>query len=542
VDVDTFLSLAEFLTGTPVKDVTDTDCACLTGILQDDARAIDCSQFNELLLLVNKDRVSECFFEYFFGEDCQVSTLPSGVEKFQKSAMLCYGNFIHAFRTLARIEHRHDLHCELGEFCRAPGEAINRFQNRSEKLLDIDAIPKIDTPLVGYLSASEILAELERARYLRQQLAAMEELAGANWDPFQEQVLANAGIPERSSLQGLLSRYRARFPDHGVMAFAEDLNGAIEHLEQRDARVQQVRDSATRNQDIYLTWDHMDVYFATSMRKRWEYEDLFDFVHAVMNDEELTPLRLRYFDPTQAFTQNRVNKGLVESLMLKRARCTVYSVQDTDTLGKDSELAATLAQGKTVIAYVPTINVAQRRQQLVQEDPGTIQERLRFVLYADDAFASSIPPEDLTFVREFRELETFEGRRVWRSVPDEAEVGQLRAEYGGEIERLCGIIANSEARIYDRRARTLRNAHPLAIQVNLVTGVANGVLVVRNVPDCAALLRRVLTNSMDFQLVNQVNDRMWYLNEQISGCPFRVVTKDRKLTNCFWNFYRKPVN
>ena len=45
--------------------------------------------------------------------------------------------------------------------------------------------------------------------------------------------------------------------------------------------------------------------------------------------------------------------------------------------------------------------------------------------------------------------------------------------------RLCQIVAASEARIYDRRAGTLMTSHPLGIQVNLATGVANGVLVVR---------------------------------------------------------------
>lgn len=49
----------------------------------------------------------------------------------------------------------------------------------------------------------------------------------------------------------------------------------------------EVRDIATRNQDVYLTWDYMDVYFATSMRKPWEFEDLFDFVQGVMDRDEL---------------------------------------------------------------------------------------------------------------------------------------------------------------------------------------------------------------------------------------------------------------
>src|SRR5207249_585684 len=119
------------------------------------------------------------------------------------------------------------------------------------------------------------------------------------------------------------------------------------------------------------------------------------------------------------------------------AQCTVYSVQDTDTLGKDSELAATLAQGKPVIAFVPTIDVEDRVGVLREEDPGTIQDRLRFVLYADDAFAGSVSGDDLKFVREFRELEIFEGQRIWRSLPDPGLVAQLRQAHGGSIERLC---------------------------------------------------------------------------------------------------------
>ena len=73
--------------------------------------------------------------------------------------------------------------------------------------------------------------------------------------------------------------------------------------------------------------------------------------------------------------------------------------------------------------------------------------------------------------------------------------------------------------------------------MNLDTGVANGVLVVRQVEDCAQLLRRVLTNAMEFTVEEDNQARMWYLREQVSGCIFRVVSKDRKLTNCFWNFY-----
>jgi hypothetical protein len=63
------------------------------------------------------------------------------------------------------------------------------------------------------------------------------------------------------------------------------------------------------------------------------------------------------------------------------------------------------------------------------------------------------------------------------------------------MQRLCRLIVASEKRIYDTRANTLKRFHPLGIQVNLATGVANGVMVVRSVADCAALLRRILTDT-----------------------------------------------
>jgi hypothetical protein len=48
----------------------------------------------------------------------------------------------------------------------------------------------------------------------------------------------------------------------------------------------------------------------------------------------------------------------------------------------------------------------------------------------------------------------------------------------------------------------------------------------------------VVTNALEFEL--RETPAMWYLEERISGCAYRVVPKDRKLTNCFWNFYRRP--
>jgi hypothetical protein len=255
-----------------------------------------------------------------------------------------------------------------------------------------------------------------------------------------------------------------------------------------------------------------------------------------MASDDLTDLNLRYFDPTQAYTDNRINKGLVEALMLKRARCTVYSVQDTDTLGKDSELASTLAQGKPVIAFIPDVDLETRAGQLADEDPATILERLQFVLYADERLAQRLGAEEYDLVGRVQDqLAEYCTRRVWLSLPDEGAASRFRASLGQDLVVFCRLLAKSETAVYDKRAQTLKEAHPLALQVNLATGVANGVLVVRSIPDCAALLRRILLSDMEFTL--EEKDEMWFLRERISGCIYRVVTNDRKLNNCFWNFY-----
>src|SRR4029078_1006660 len=70
-------------------------------------------------------------------------------------------------------------------------------------------------------------------------------------------------------------------------------------------------------------------------------------------ENHLKEIPLRWFDPTQSYDENIIDKGILEGLMLKRAKCTIYMAQESDTLGKDSELASTLAQGKPVIAYIP---------------------------------------------------------------------------------------------------------------------------------------------------------------------------------------------
>ena len=158
---DDFKNLAALLTGTAVKG--ETDDALLNQILSNEHREIDCSQFNELLLLVNKDRLERPFFEKFFGGKCAIADIANGVKRFQTTAMLRYGNFIFAYRTLSKLRAPDQLADELGDLLNEDVEQTQDFKLRSDRVLEVTPIARADTPLVGYLSPKQLVADAEHA-------------------------------------------------------------------------------------------------------------------------------------------------------------------------------------------------------------------------------------------------------------------------------------------------------------------------------------------------------------------------------------------
>lgn len=278
------------------------------------------------------------------------------------------------------------------------------------------------------------------------------------------------------------------------------------------------------------------------MRHKWEFEDVYGFIQDTFAQYSLDDLRgIRYFDPTQSFSDNRIDKGLVEGLTLNRAALTVYLAQETDTLGKDSELAATLAQGKPVIAYVPPID--EKYEQKLPNQPLDFFLKRLYLLQADDAFKKPKCYDDmrekfgddgLTRLGDYVDcLSKYIADRTFYLVGNEDN--EFKSDNSEMFTELCQMLTVAERHYFDGRAYTLQKVHPLAVQVNLRNGVANGVLVVRSAKVCADLIRQILSNSMDFEIANE--EHVAELREKQSKCPFRVVTDDQTLTNSFWNFY-----
>lgn len=282
--------------------------------------------------------------------------------------------------------------------------------------------------------------------------------------------------------------------------------------------LEDIRARGLRNQHAYLVSDHLDVYVATSMRRRHEYVEIAQFTKRLFEQEPLRDLKLRWFDPTLAYCVDRIDKGLAEALMLKRAKCTLYLAQESDTLGKDSELASTLAQGKPVVAYVPSM---------------TEDELRKSVRFLSELYSQSVAKTILDRLNALAQALAWTNVQVRRWIDDPDAMDEDDA---------FDLLLRTATDHYDRRANTLREDHPLGVQVNLDTGVANGVLVVRKIEDCAELIYRILTSRLEFKIEKKAiaGVTSYILRENISASVFRVMTGDVMLTNSFWNFYLEP--
>lgn len=433
-------------------------------------------QFNDILLLCNQRPIGEAFFQFFFQPtDGRVSfsQIKQGIANFEGFALLLFGNIRFAYRKLYQLE-RKAFDAEIGTWGRKNKEIQDAYDKRVPSTGLPAEIQRNDSWLLGYIAkgaADHDIATYHAMAAILGQENESEFLEHLDEDQKKLYVKRKADLSTSTAWKG-------------VFANLASISAGVDELQKR---LLKTRRDGWLNTSHYLAADFMDVYVATSMREKWEFEDVNLFVKQLSSSQELK-LKLRYFDPTQSHLDYRIDKGLIEGLMLKRAVCTVYMVQETDTFGKDSELASTLAQGKPVIAYVPHIDAKVLTEIALQRPLTYLQRRLPQL-----AAERKIETAHLKVVYEFlREVSEFNPFYILAS--DEEKQFMEERALSERKKEVCAILARAESKLYDSRAVTLRQVHPLAVQVHLDTGVANGVLVVRSVEDCAKLLRGLLLN------------------------------------------------
>lgn len=525
-------------------------------------QALDC--ICSILVFYGIGEISRQFFDRYFAGDAFASEehLERAVRTFQKDAIRLHPTISEAFACFNRAI---DLKTHLQPL---DPVSLTEYRDRSEWTA-ISQIPQDCLADLGYISAIRIKSEHaerdEAARLLRSLAKGIRKEGRA--------VLIGKPDRERRRLDTLLRKLNSSLRhDLSSPLFSPDAD-ALE----REAlaltpdptdlqRMASTQDSAYKNLCHYLSADYLDVYVATSMRSDADYVSVHSFVNSLFAHSDVRPLKLRYFNPTQSWIGDRVAKGLVEALMLRRSLLTIYMAQKEDTFGKDSEASVALGQGKPVIVYVPKLVITSEgfdsselwgrpRQELVREwqsiEPESGEDDANSVDI--ESMASRITVDKLASVSDATFAEVV--RTHWADFDlygdTERVPEQKRADYRSaldEVTRGKGLISNKDIRDFitsvlvantarfERRARTFRLAHPLALQVVARTRILNGMLVVRDVDACAKLVRGVLSNELDYEFV--VNDENYELVEKSTRSTVRVIPRHELLRAAFERFYQ----
>ena len=508
---DIYLLLAKYLCGIRLlQGIKDPEAVLMKRYIKEiekEGKGIKYEQFNELMLILDLDRVSKDFFEFFFekfdaNKDgyVKLEELKQGIEYYRGLSILSYGSLEFVFES-CRLMESDELELAFSPYYKDPTSLVDYFRNRPPIVLDIQEIKKEETWMLGYVSGTKLLVDIKRAQEL---------ISGSNDEYDSEEIKQYLEI---------LNEYKSNNNKNEIIALD--------------------------NTDIYLTWDYLDLYFATSMREKWEYEETYDFIEQLFCENkdttekelDLNKLNLRYFNPTQSICNNPRNKGLIEGLMLKRGRVTIYMGQETDTLGKDSELAATLAQKNPVIAFYPLIDENNYWKEIEKRPLYYFSKRI-YVLNAEGVF------DQIKFDQIFKQIHPFyneilsdfvdqinifykkdcpfnlnekqEGefkKRTFECIKQKE--GVIKKVEKEKVENLikvdiieykfdviCKLLAIAEKLVFEKRAEVMRLKHPLAMQIDLESGVANGVLIVREVNQCRELLYKLLTNSCEFEIIH----------------------------------------
>lgn len=522
------------------------------------------SLFNSIVVFYGLMPLSRSFFCRYFTPESFGTTdsFEKSIQIYQSEVIRLFSTFADAYRTLNTCENLDNYLLQLKE------NDLEAYHTRTEwKLINI--IDDERLPDLGYISAAKVAQESTERQVLKDFLV---KLAGE---------LRSAGPPCLESIDErlkrkmdtLLRKFHSKFP-HGLFSplFAPDPDDLLRESERIAPKTEtqleamrQTQDIALKNFSHYLSADYMDVYVATSMRSDADYVSVNYFVKALFDHEKIRQLKLRYFNPTQSWVDDRIAKGLVEALMLRRASFTIYMAQKYDTFGKDSEASVALGQGKPVIIYVPKIFVEDvvDTEQLFKLDRDAL---LKIAL--EDQVIEKAEVDDtvdqialLGRILTLR-LENLDNQaintlisNIWADFDLYGETDRLKndaekAEYRRWLDMAIKSsestyipsfkseiirILVSTAINFEKRAHMFREIHPLALQVILSSGVLNGIIVVRSISECAHILLSLIKNKLDLKVIKDENN--YRLVETTTGSTIRVISRHKLLQNAFEAYY-----
>src|SRR6266513_1645441 len=345
--------------------------------------SIGVTHFNQILHLVHEAGVSEGFFKYYFQEispdhpypvdrvlDVQpqfdekgiatVDQLDWGLRRFFIDGLLYYGNIKSAFRDLR--SQNYDTLRNLFALRRFDVGAMGK---RSDPL-PLNDIPVDDRYLIAEIACKAYSAPKEDAPVLIEQML-VDAFGKAGGGRIRISKLFDKDAPlAKEDPQGkLLLEFAAdEFSNEEVSSVAE----IRLHVTAIYKRFVKARELALRNTRLYLSLvNELDVYVATSMRKRENFRDMARDSKVIFESDTLKRLKLRYFDPTMIADEGHEDKGLIECLMVKCAKALLYFAGESDSFGKDAEVAMAMSLGKPVVILCPEDDRGKERLRIFKE-------------------------------------------------------------------------------------------------------------------------------------------------------------------------------
>jgi transcriptional regulator with XRE-family HTH domain len=535
-----------------------------------DAQARDA--LNSILVYYDIPAMSAAFFAKYFGEDATKSTqtLLTAVRRFQAEAIRVFSTFTEAYHRMNEPD--------LLDYWLAPLMPRKTDEFRGRRPWDcIETIPEEWLPDLGYISVAKARQEVKERKLLSEflnELAMKIEAEGKS-------AINGYSQKKRIKMGSLLRQFQSKL-QHDLMSslFSPDPDAirreaqAIAPKHESDLeRIEQTQDKAQRNLARYLAADYLDVYVATSMRSNADFVSVSKFSTQLFQHDALRPLKLRYFNPTQSYIEDRVAKGLVEALMLRRSSMTIYMAQKVDTFGKDSEASVALGQGKPVVVYVPRLFseqgsidsdelgrkersdlerlVAQEGDDEDKEVDPTVDKQsllgriitIRLRRVSEAALTEIVRQHwaDFDLYGETSRIEDTEERaeyRAWLDVVTAKDSKALPALSSKVVEHVIGVLV-AVAVNFEKRAELFREQHPLALQVILSTGVLNGIHVARSVSSCAELMSALIRNELQLELVEDEDN--YRLVEKTTGSTIRVISRHTLIVNAFSAFYARNI-
>ena len=344
---------------------------------------IHVTYFNQLLHLNHEAGVTDGLFKYYFltqpkqhpyPVDKVLASLPDldekgissinqaewGLRRFYIDALLFWGDLRSAYRDL-----RGKSYHELESFFSTKRFDSHQMMERGN-IFPFAKIAVDDRYLISEIACKAYTSKGENDSLpVEQMLVESYKKRGGGKVKIASLFDSDSYIAkEDPSGQMMLQFIAEEFMDEIV----ENEDDIRNHVKKILPRFKKAHDAAVENTRLFLSIvNELDIYVATSMRKREDFRNMATDCKYIFGQGGLKRFNIRYFDPTMSAAEGHEDKGLIECLMVKCAKTILYFAGDSDSFGKDAEIAMGMSLGKPVIILCPDTEKGKQREKFFRD-------------------------------------------------------------------------------------------------------------------------------------------------------------------------------